>query len=83
MKFHLYTEMALARDLPEHGLRRGDIVRPVECHVGRDGSRGVSVEVLGATGRTLAVIAVDRAAVEPLREDEVLSVRTFAGASAA
>jgi hypothetical protein len=27
MKYALFTEMALSRDLPEYGLRRGDVVR--------------------------------------------------------
>jgi hypothetical protein len=83
MKSILYSEMALTRDLPEHGLRRGDVVRPVARHLGPDGSIGFSVEVLGATGHTLAVITVPGAALERLRKDEVLSVRTFAGTTVA
>jgi len=27
MKYALFTEMALSRDLPEYGLRGGDVVR--------------------------------------------------------
>ena len=29
MKYALFTEMALSRDLPEYGLRRGDVVRRI------------------------------------------------------
>jgi len=79
MKFPLYTDLALARDLPEHRLRRGDLVRLVEHHVAPDGEEGYSAEVLGAKGQTLAVIAVAAGAMEELREDEVLSVRALVG----
>ncbi|MDI1251357.1 MAG: DUF4926 domain-containing protein [Lacunisphaera sp.] len=79
MKFPLYSDLALTRDLPEHRLRRGDLVRLVEHHVAPDGEEGYSAEVLGAKGQTLAVIAVAAGALEELREDEVLSVRALAG----
>ena len=77
MKFKLYTDVALASDFPERGLRRGDLVRLVDCHRGLDGREGYSVEVLGAKGQTLAVVAVPAALLEPLRDDEVLSVRSL------
>jgi hypothetical protein len=32
MKFELYKDVVLARDVPEHRLKRGDIVKPVEHH---------------------------------------------------
>ncbi len=75
MKFPLYTEAALARDLPEYRLRRRDLVRLVECHAAPDGEEGYSAEVLGAKGQTLAVVAVASSALKALRDDEVLSVR--------
>lgn len=78
MTFPLYTEVALAHDLPEHRLRRGDLVRLVDHHVARDGEEGYSAEVLGAKGQTLAVIAVAASGLEALRDDEVLSVRATA-----
>ena len=78
MKFPLYIDLALACDLPEHRLRRGDLMRLVEHHVAPDGEEGYSAEVLGAKGQTLAVIAVAASALEELREDEVLSVRAMA-----
>ena len=75
MTFELYTDVALARDLPEHGLCRGDILRLVDRHVGPGGEEGYSAEVLGATGQTQAVIAVAAKLLEPLRADEILSGR--------
>lgn len=78
MKFELYTDVALACDLPEHRLRRGDIVRLVDHHVAPDGAEGYSIEVFNAIGDTIAVTAVPVSALEALREDEVLSARTLA-----
>lgn len=45
MKFDLYTDMALERDVPEHRLRRGDIVNLVDHHVAPDGTEGYSIKV--------------------------------------
>lgn len=80
MKFELYKDMVLARDLPEEGLRRGDIVKLVEHHVGRDREDGYSAEVFNALGDTIAVVTVPESALEPLREDEVCCVRSLAAA---
>lgn len=79
MIFPLYTEVALACDLPKYRLRRGDLVRLVEHHVSPDGEEGYSAEVLGAKGQTLAVIGVTAKALEAVRDDEVLHVRAMAG----
>jgi hypothetical protein len=67
-----------SRDVPEERLQRGDIVKLVEHHVGRDGQSGYSAEVFNAVGDTLTVITVPESALEPLREDEVCCVRPLA-----
>ena len=77
MKFELYTDVALTCDLTEHRLRRGDIVKLVDHHVAPDGTEGYSIEVFNAVGDTIAVTSVPAAALEALREDEVLSARTL------
>ena len=78
MAFELYTDVALTRDMPELGLRRGDVVKLVDHHVAPDGDEGYSIEVFNAVGDTIAVTAVPASALETLREDEVLSVRPLA-----
>ena len=80
MRFALYTDAVLGRDVPEHRLRRGDLVRVVDHHVARDGTEGCSIEVFNALGETIAVTAVPEADLEPLREDEVLCARVLAAA---
>ncbi len=77
MDFDLYTDAALSLDLPQHRLRRGDIVKIVDRHPGPDGSFGYSIEVLNALGETILVTAVPAALLEPLREDEILCARTI------
>ncbi len=77
MKFELYKDMVLTRDLPAERLKRGDIVKLVEHHVARDGEDGYSAEVFNALGETLTVITVPESALEPLREDEVCCVRAL------
>jgi len=78
MVFRLYTDFALAHDLPKYRLCRGDLVRLVERHVSFAGEEGFSAEVFGAKGQTLAVIAAAAVSLEALRDDEVLSVRAMA-----
>jgi hypothetical protein len=77
MTFELYSEAALTRDLPEHNLRRGDVVVVIDHHVARDGEEGYSIEVFNATGDTIAVTTVLESHLEPLRSDEVLCARVL------
>ena len=62
----------------EHRLRRGDIVKLVDHHVAPDGTDGYSIEVFNALGDTIAVTTVPAAALENLREDEILGARPLA-----
>lgn len=78
MKFELYKDAVLTCDVPEHRLKRGDIVKLVDHHVARDGSKGYSIEVFNAVNETIAVTAVPEAALETLREDEILCARVLA-----
>jgi hypothetical protein len=80
VRFELYNDVALSRDMPELALRRGDLVKVVDHHVAPDGEEGYSIEVFNAVGETIAVTTVPASALQALREDEVLSVRTLARA---
>ena len=77
MKLELYKDAVLTCDVPEHHLRRGDIVKLVDHHVAPDGTEGYSIEVFNAVGDTIAVTAVSVSALDPLREDEILCARTL------
>jgi hypothetical protein len=80
MIFELYTDVALACDVPRYRLRRGDMVRLVDHHLSLAGEEGYSAEVLGAKGQTLAVVALTAELLEPLEDDEVLSARSMSRA---
>jgi len=77
VKFDLYTDVALKCEVPEHRLRRGDIVKLVDHHMAPDGTERYSIEVFNALGETIAVTSVPASALEALRQDEVLCARTL------
>jgi hypothetical protein len=78
MKFELYKDMVLTCDVPEHRLKRRDVVKLVDHHIAPDGGEGYSIEVFNGVGDTIAVTVVSESSLEPLREDEVLAARIFA-----
>jgi len=81
-KFELFQRVALARDIPEKHLRRGDVLTIVDCHPAPDGGEpGYSLEVTNAIGDTLAVVVAPESALQSLRAEELLSVREFAFAA--
>jgi hypothetical protein len=78
MTVELYQDVALTRDLPEHGLRVGDIATVVDFISHPNGGEdGYVLEIFNAVGESLTTIAVPISAVEALRSDEVLSVRSL------
>jgi Domain of unknown function (DUF4926) len=79
MKFEMFSRVALKTDVPEHGLRRGDLATIVDFHPGVPGQEpGYSLEVFNAVGDTVAVIALGESQIETLREDEILCARVLA-----
>ncbi len=64
--------IVLTRDIPEHGLRRGDIGAVVHCY-----KDGVAFEVEFVTGKgdTVAVITLESKEVRPMYPNEILHAR--------
>ena len=82
MTLKLYQEVALTHDLPEHELRAGDIATLIDFVAHPNGGEdGCVLEVFNAVGESITVIAVQISAVEVLRADEILTVRSLAKAS--
>jgi hypothetical protein len=80
MTIELFSEVALARDLPKARLCRGDIATVIEklpATEASGGEEGCILEVFNAVGDTIAVLTVPLSAVVPLHSGEVLSVRPF------
>jgi hypothetical protein len=82
MSLSLYERVALKRDIPEHGLKGGDVATLVDYVPHPEGGeRGCVLEVFNALGESIAVIAVRESEVEELRDDEVLAIRRLSKAS--
>lgn len=66
MKFPLFSRVALAADVPNEGIRRGDLATVVEHHAapGPGIEPGDSVEVFNALGKTIAVLTVPESHLE-------------------
>ncbi len=82
MKPELYQRVALRRDVADHRLMRGDVAVLVDRVVPHPsgGEPGVVLEVFNTIGESLSVVAVKESDIEPLRADEVLTVRSLAAA---
>ncbi len=82
MTLELYKEVALTVNLPKHHLRAGDIAMLVDFVPHPTGGEdGCVLEVFNAVAESIAVVTVPVSAVEALRADEILSVRSLAQAS--
>lgn len=68
--------VALVSDLPEHGLRAGDVGVIVLVH---QGGAGYEVEFTTLAGATVAVTTVRRDQVRPIHDRDVASARRLAG----
>jgi hypothetical protein len=78
VSYQLFEEVVLLADIPEKGLRRGDVATIVEHHPVPKGEDGYTLELFNALGDTIAIITVAESAIEPLTEDEIFTVRSLA-----
>ncbi len=62
----------LSADLPEHGLKGGDVGTVVLAH----GQAGYEVEFMTLDGETLAVISLAPDQVRPIRHKEIAHARS-------
>jgi Domain of unknown function (DUF4926) len=69
--------VALTRDLPAHGLKRGDVGTAVLVH--GDGA-AFEVEFVGYDGHTVALVTLERDHVRPLQAGDIPHVRQLAAA---
>jgi hypothetical protein len=73
----LYTRVALTRDIPEFNLKRGDTAMYIDDLPEVDGEAGVILEVFNVLGESMEVVTVPLSAIEPLRDDQIFSVRSL------
>jgi hypothetical protein len=80
MKYKLFEEVVLKKDIPEKKLRRGDVATIVEHHHVSGGEDGYSLEIFNALGDTISVITIAESAIAPIKKDEIFSVRSLEAA---
>ena len=73
MKFAALDTVVLDRDLPEHGLRRGDLGAVVAVYE----PDGLEVEFVRASGRTQALVELTTKDVRAIGDQDLISVRTL------
>ncbi len=72
MIFRELDTVVLERDVPENGLRKGDIGAVVNVH----GDSTLEVEFVRASGRTQALVHLVATDVRPVQDEDVPAVRT-------
>jgi hypothetical protein len=71
MTFALLDTVVLNRDLPEHGLRAGDLGAVVEVY----SAEGIEVEFVRASGQTKALVTLKSADLRAVAATDMLAVR--------
>ncbi len=74
MTYRVLDTIVLDRDLPDHGLRKGDLGAVVQLYE----PDGLEVEFVTASGRTAAVLTLTAQDVRPVADNDLVSVRQFA-----
>src|SRR3990172_7759069 len=77
MKYKLFEEVVLLKDIPEKNLKKGDVATVVEHHPVSEGEDGYSLELFNVLGDTIAVITVPESLIASLSEHEIFSVRSL------
>lgn len=71
MKFKLLDTVVLRKDLPAHGLKKGDLGAVVELYE----PDGIEVEFVMASGRTEALVTLNVGDIRPVGETDLIAVR--------
>ena len=77
MTVHPLDVVVLTHDIPDHGLRRGDLGAVVEIY----GSHSIGVEFVAASGRTQALVRLSPNDVRPVADDDLVAVRPSGSAN--
>ena len=72
MTYRVLDTVVLARDVHEHGLRKGDLGAVVEVYE----PEGLEIEFVTASGKTAALLTLKAGDVRPVADDDLISVRT-------
>ncbi len=73
MKLSLLDTVVLNKDIPEYGLKSGDVGAVVEIYE----PNGIEVEFVTGSGATQALVTLSISDVHPISDKEILSVRSL------
>lgn len=73
MRFRELDTIVLEKDLPEHGLKRGDLGAVVEVYE----PDGVEVEFVTASGKTQSLVTLNVSDIRPAGDNDLVSVRSY------
>jgi hypothetical protein len=71
MTMQILDVVVLTKDLPAHGLRRGDLGAIVE----RYDAKTIGVEFVAASGRTQALVTLHADDIRAVADDDLVAVR--------
>lgn len=71
MKFKLLETVVLNRDLPDHGLQKGDLGTVVHVYE----PDGLELEFVSAAGTTEALVTVQESCVRAVSDGDIIAVR--------
>ena len=77
MTFRKLDTVVLTRDLPEHGLRVGDLGAVVHVHA----AETLEVEFVRASGQTQALVTLAITDIRPVQDQDLVAVRPVAPSS--
>jgi hypothetical protein len=72
MTYKELDTVVLTQDLPDHGLKAGDLGAVVLISA----SKTLQVEFVRASGHTQALVSLPEAAVRPVQDEDLIAVRT-------
>lgn len=74
MMYKLLDTVVLDRDLPQHGLRSGDLGAVVQVYE----PDGLEVELVTASGKRQALVTLNVNEVRPVQDSDLIAVRSVA-----
>ena len=73
MRFKTLDVVVLERDIPDHGLRKGDLGAVVQTYE----PYGLEVEFVMAKGKTKALVTLTRRDVRAVADTDLIAVRSL------
>ncbi|MFQ5740896.1 MAG: DUF4926 domain-containing protein [Acidobacteriota bacterium] len=74
MTYKVLDTVVLDRELPQHGLRSGDLGAVVQVYE----PDGLEVEFVTASGKTQALVTLNARDVRPVQDSDLIAVRSVA-----